>query len=269
MRAASGMSRTIDRRRPWKLTATQRSQIDHHPEVKLLRRRQLSIRKYIRENLGPINKLKGTALYGRYQKAYHTYRNTKRRHEESFLKEIKAKYKREQPVIDIQRQLKGLPVIDKPAVDRHYVFTERSRAINALFTFATASAEEAWKRRSEAINSVTALCSLRGAERSYRRSSTKHDQPSSSPPPTLPESLPFECQPTQCIFCLGNDKYPIEKRLKCFHSRGDLKKHLYRSHLKHHGKDQPIDCPHPRCSTTMDNEMYFRNHLERIHKVQT
>lgn len=39
MRAASGMSRTIDPRRPRKLSLTQKAEVDRHPEVRLLRRR--------------------------------------------------------------------------------------------------------------------------------------------------------------------------------------------------------------------------------------
>ena len=43
MRAASGMSRTIDPRRPRKLNLAQQAEVDRHPEVRLLRRRLKSL----------------------------------------------------------------------------------------------------------------------------------------------------------------------------------------------------------------------------------
>lgn len=68
--------------------------------------------------------MKGTPLHHHYQQAYRAHRNLKRRLEKALLVKVKERYKIEQPVIDIQRQLKGLPV------------AERVRAINTLFTFA-------------------------------------------------------------------------------------------------------------------------------------
>ena len=39
MRAASGMSHTIDLRQPRKLNLAQQAEVDRHPEARLLRRR--------------------------------------------------------------------------------------------------------------------------------------------------------------------------------------------------------------------------------------
>ena len=73
----------------------------------------------------------------------------------------------EQPVADIEQQLGGLPVAEKPPDKYEYVFIERRRTVNALFTFAITSSHEECKRRSEAINALVALSSLQGAERAY------------------------------------------------------------------------------------------------------
>lgn len=137
------MSRTIDRRRPRKLNDAQRAEVDRHPEVRLLRRRQKEMFKSIRHQYGPIASMKGTPVYDKYQQVSRDHRNMKRRHEEALLKEVIAKYKREQPVIDIQRQLKGLPVADKETVQvENYAFIDRVWVIQALFTFATPSLEK-------------------------------------------------------------------------------------------------------------------------------
>lgn len=46
--------------------------------------------------------------YDDYKKACRDHRNSKRWRENTLLKEVKARYIREQPVVDIQQQLKGV-----------------------------------------------------------------------------------------------------------------------------------------------------------------
>ena len=278
MRIASGMSRTIDRRRPRKLNDAQRAEVDQHLEVRLFRRRQKTLFKFIKDQHGSIASIKGTSVYDDYQQAYHAHRNTKRRHEKTLLKEVVARYKKEQPVLDIQRQLKGLPVVEEEMIQaEEYAFMERIRVIQALFTFATSCLEEECRRRVEAINALTALCRLQEARR------PRHPKPSASDirlerdvqplsvldPPGLSNSIPIECKATQCIFCLGEEGLPAVTRLKSFHSRGDLKKHFHRKHLRHHSNSKPIACPHPRCNVELSGKMHLQNHAALVHKTLT
>lgn len=140
MRAANGMSRKIDPRRPRKLSLAQKAEVDRHPEVRLLRRRLKSLLQTFSDQKRSIVSMRGTPLYNHYRQAYQAHRNLKRRLEKALLTEIKERYKREQPVTDIQRQLKGLPVAEQENLQAaQYVFAERVQAIDTLFTFATSS----------------------------------------------------------------------------------------------------------------------------------
>ncbi len=232
---------------------------------------------FIKDNHGPIASMKGTSVYNKYQKVYQAHRNMKRRQEEALLQEVKARYKREQPVIDIQRQLKGLPLVElETAKAEDYVFEERVRVIDTLLTFVTSSPEEECKRRVEAINPLTALCRLQEGKRPRRSKLSasvikeRHlTLPSVLDPASLSDSIPIECEPTQCIFCLGCEALPTETRLKSFHSRGDLKKHFHRKHLRHHQDGHLIACPHPRCQDVLTSTMYLQNHAELVHKTPT
>ena len=272
-RVASGMSRTIDPRRPRKLTAAQQTEVDRHPEVKLLYRRRKSLLKFFKDQKISIASTKGTPIYSEYQQCYHTYRNTRRRLQEALLIEVKANYNKEQPVIDIQQQLKGLPVAEQEALQaEEYVFVERVQAIDALFTFATLSPEEECQRRIRAINALIALCKKQESQGFRRRKADikiKEEQTSlsDSPPHRLSETLPIQCKATQCIFCLGNEDLSVADRLKTFASRGDLKKHFHRKHLRHHPDGQPIACPHPRCAISLKNIIYLKHHAEVVHKT--
>lgn len=96
------MSRTIDRRRPRKLTTAQKVEVARHLEVRLLCRRQEKMFKSIKKTYGLITRLKRTHLYDQYQKTYRDHRNMKRRQEDTLLKDVKARYTREQSVADIQ-----------------------------------------------------------------------------------------------------------------------------------------------------------------------
>ena len=88
-------------------------------------------------------------------------------------------------------------------------------------------------------------------------------------PPTQFDSVSMRRQPTQCIFCLGNEDLLITDRLKCFASRGDLKKHFHRKHLRHHQEGRPISCPYPRCDQVLESTMHLQNHAELVHNTPT
>ena len=222
--------------------------------------------------------MKGTPIYNEYQKVYLAHRNMKRRQEKALLPEMKARYKKEQPVIDIQRQLKGLLSVEpETATVEDHVFVERVRVIDALFTFATSSPEEESQRRVEAINALTALCRLQEGKRPCRLqpfASTIKLERDQTPPSalqgrSLSDSLPIECKPTQCIFCLGQEDLAVATRLRPFHSRGDLKKHFQRKHLRYHPEGQPIACPHPKCHVDLTGTMHLQNHAALVHKTPT
>ncbi|KAL9579753.1 MAG: hypothetical protein Q9203_006568 [Teloschistes exilis] len=126
--------------------------------------------------------------------------------------------------------------------------------------------------RVAAINALIGLCKKQESQDFRRRRAdikVKKEQVSVSPPPSLSETLPIECDATQCIFCLGNEDLSAAGRLKAFATRGDLKKHFHRKHLRHHRDGQPIACAHPRCDVTLDGAMHLQSHAEVVHKTRT
>ena len=147
---------------------------------------------------------------------------------------------------DIRRQLRGLPIPEQDRADAaHYIFAELVRVIESLFTFATLSPEEECNRRLQAIAAVNALCSSQEGRGFRRRDRGAADTKpvNEDMPSALSESLPLESRPPQCIFCLGDEGLLAVKRLWRFSSRGDLKKHFHRKHLRHLPDGYPIACP--------------------------
>jgi hypothetical protein len=275
------MARTIDQRRPRALNDQQLAEVCRHPEVKLLQRVKEGLKRRIRAKHGTISRARGTKSYMKYQEAYRQVQSKKKAVKKAMMKEIKAKYREQQPVADIVSQLSGMSAknehskAEQRPQDRLGV--ERLRAFTALFTFATHDQVEECARRSEAMNAVTTLCRL---QRPRVRRACRGKQ--TTPEPAIEESsrngaktveagkpIPIECLPTQCIFCLGNVDFDYERRTKPFRRRDGLKKHFESVHLRHIPDGQAIDCPHPECNERLSNKQHLQNHAAKVHKTLT
>ena len=105
------MSRSIDTRRPQELSSAQRDYVDCHPELRLLVRTTEGLEENAtKTHRKSIRRLKGTPIYDKYHLVKRDYRRTKRRLQKAYLQEIKDRYRKEQPVIDIQTQIKGAQI---------------------------------------------------------------------------------------------------------------------------------------------------------------
>ena len=278
MRAASGMSRTIDTRRPHHLTPEQIVQLDCHPELKLIARRKRHLKARIERIHGSVRRAKGFPIREEYRTVRNEYHNLRRRLHNIMRDEVMRKYEKEQPVVDIERQLGGNNTrkkVQKPL--QMYAFKERLLAIDSLFTFATTCSKEERARRGKAISTLASLAGRQEGRRAKAPKQSAVEVEAKEESSLMNETVlspreiqfPLNCQPTQCIFCLGQQNLPMTKRTKSFHKTGDLKKHFYRKHLKFLPKDRPIFCPHPSCNETLEHIMHLQRHAHEVHKTQT
>lgn len=123
---------------------------------------------FIKDKHESIVSMKGTTVYDRYQKVFQAHCNMKQRQEAALLQKIKVRYKREQPVIDIQQQLKELLSVEvKTAKMKDYIFVKCVQIIDTLFTFMTSSSEEEGKQQVKVINTLTILCCLQKGKHSH------------------------------------------------------------------------------------------------------
>ena len=284
IRAASGMTRSIDPRCPRRLSKSQLDEVKQHPEVILLLRRRNNLWMRIRAEYGKIAHAKGTDEYYQYQEAYRRHRSKRKAVQKALMKQVQARYRKQQPVADIVNQLDGASGkaeshTEHAAVPIHLSKARRC-AVAALFAFATSDPIEECKRRSRAIEAVTILSKRQerpirqvgDVEQIYGRGVDVDLNEAIEPmdeTKIASEPFPMECLPTQCIFCLGKTELAIERRVKAFHSAGDLKKHFHRAHLRHYPDAKPIDCPHPSCSESLTNKMHLQNHAARVLKTFT
>ena len=284
MRAASGMSRSIDPRRPRSLDEAQLTQVKRHPEVRLLLRTRNALAKQIRAEHGTVSNARGLDAYDSYVLARRRLQSKKKAVHKLLLAEVQSTYRKQQALKDISDQLDGAPdeksSTGMNTASANSLSEDRRRAINVLFTFATSEPAEECQRRSAAIQTVSAL-SKRQELRDRKIYSRKRRRDSSGAAGemdalgesgskvAIPAPLAIECLPTQCIFCLGNPDLLLEDRTKPFLNRDGLKRRFERKHLRHCPDDEPLGCPHPSCDARLPNKVHLRNHAAKIHKTVT
>ncbi|KAK5109961.1 hypothetical protein LTR85_001800 [Meristemomyces frigidus] len=280
VRAASGMTRTMDARQPRHLDAKQMAEVDRHPEVHLLRRTRDSLAKRIREIHRTITRAKGTKLHETYQGVLKEHGKKRKAISKTLLKHVKARYRKQQALADIERQLCGSSLVpeDSPeATDepvRSSLSEERQAALITLFCPASPDPAEERERRSAAIDAVTILCGrqepgVRKACRPKRPKPSPTDSQANSGPENQCQLFPLACAPTQCIFCLGNVALALDLRLKEFRDCYSLSKHFAHTHLGRLPDGVPIACPHPECDAKLRHKQELQKHALVVHKTRT
>lgn len=278
MRLASSMSRSIDPRRPWKLTPAQSRSVNDLPHIMALSRRV--------ERLKRRRDSARDADYERrdekYHKALRVLRSEKQRARVKLKRDILKRYQEEQPPVDIERQLTG-KVVDgevRGVLERSdYMTPEHLILIDAVLSLPPSSPEAELQRRITAIHAVKAYCGVEeGHAVPYGRFpspclNTKQtialpvDHTSRQGASKARSPLPLELAvrlvrtekiPKICFICLNN------RVTRSFSSPGDLTKHFRRCHLD---KFKPMDCR--MCNVSLESQRDLLLHAEVAHGTVT
>ena len=82
------------------------------------------------------------------------------------------------------------------------------------------------------------------------------------------EDIKTECQPFQCLFCIGDRGLSLSERFHEYSSKYSLQRHMLRCGFKSIECYDKLNCPHPACAgTLLQNIQHFKNHAETIHKI--
>jgi hypothetical protein len=276
MRAACRMSRSIDPRRPQELTKEQSLSVDLSPCLCRL----IQVRKELKCRLkGPATK---NPVYKELSRQINNERQCQRH---TLRKDIQDTWDKEQPVIDIERQLSGLnynkdaktnleSLDDKPL--------EQKRLIATVMTLPAATLEDEMLRRNAAINAITAYCKVEegGCDSPSRKRGWTHatstivqfEENTHPLVVTKPGHQAFnaamlsvyqEERPTICFLCLGKQNLPMSKRIQSFSTPGNLSKHFQRKHLSNLKKGEYITCN--LCRISLQHKMHLQSHAIMIH----
>lgn len=289
MRAACRMSRTIDPDRPQELTTEQSCSVNQEPEILNLMRRRDEISRSLER---PLSKNKGTPEYDLYRKLNQEITGARKRAQHKLLVQMQNKYDREQPMLEIKRQLSGIGPTESSSKQLKCsteVPIPQQRLIKSLFTLPRPTIEEEIARRTEAIDSVAAYCQFQEGDtcRLPRNKRSEdpgkhvevHDQrqlESEVMDSTCQPETPLEIalrsamkdhRPLFCFICVGQPDLDPSKRAQKFASHGDVTKHIKRKHLKKVKPSEMIACN--ICDETFSEIMHFQRHASDSHKTVT
>lgn len=279
IRAACRMRRSIDPRRPRKLTAEQLSQVNKHPRVITLSRerddidRKLALAKRVKASSATLQLLQASK-----REVTLAHRREKQRQKKVLLEKLKDRYNRDQAVADIQNQLNNRPVDTPRQILGDLLLPERARVVQMLLTLPETTSGRERDREIRAIAALCALCRIKEGFMGYTRASGNLMQQAVhagqngrlidvkiSSLDGLPSPFPMRCRPTQCFLCLGDRYLSAQKRFKEFYSRKDLEKHLHRQHLRHFSEDDTIMCPMDR--TKLYSKSQLIEHGQLVHWI--
>ncbi|KAL1967418.1 hypothetical protein VTN77DRAFT_3203 [Rasamsonia byssochlamydoides] len=284
---------TSDRTCKHQIREQKSSSVNQHPDIQEL----ICRRDDLGRRLGrPLARHKGTVKYDLYQKLNCELARARQRAQDALLVELQDKYDKEQPMLEVQRQLSGVKLsetVNHSLEQSEEVPLPQRRLIEALLTLPRPTLEEEMLRRTKAIDAITAYCLLdegdtcRIAHEKRRRDSgpidaeETEDSPKpkreSGSKPTLSQrelklqaavlSVSEEKRPLYCLICVGKSNLDLEKRTQTFKTHGDVTKHIKRKHLRYIADGDPVGCE--LCRLSLLHKMDFQRHAIDAHSTVT
>jgi hypothetical protein len=267
MRAACTMSRSIDHRRPRRLTAEQSASVNDHPTVRSLLDRRDRLK----------NALKHATKHPKYQALNRKINQERQRQRHALLQDVKDRWEYEQPVRDVEQQLAGTEIKNDLQGRHGALLPAQKELVDAILAPPGVTLEEEVRRRNAAISAVMRYCGIEegGMHPSRpKRSSVRITLPGKSqddvrldPNEEALEAAKVavykEMRPRICFVCLGNENLPMELRTYSFYTSGDLSKHFKRKHLQHIKEGDQLGCS--LCQVCLQGKMHLQRHAVDVH----
>ncbi|CAN9454731.1 unnamed protein product [Alternaria alternata] len=263
MRAACTISRSINFRRPRRLTQEQSASVDEDASVRFrLDRRDRLKRKVPNATKHPEYKTLVLKI---------SHKRQRRRH--ALLKAVKERWEFEQPVRDVERQLAGLDAIDDSEPIHNIMLPAQEELANSILSKPGTTIEEETDRRNGAIRAVTLYCGIEeggmypvqkaGRSRNIALSTKSQPRYDEEALEAAKVSVYKEERPKICFLCLGNERLPLAQRIHSFSTPGDLTKHFGRKHLKNIKSSEGLSCN--LCKVFLADKKHLQQHAEKVH----
>ncbi|KAF1364477.1 hypothetical protein EJ07DRAFT_27239, partial [Lizonia empirigonia] len=263
MRASCTMSRSIDRRRPRRLTTKQSESVNDHPTLRSLLKQ--------RERLKAT--LKNATKHSKYKELSRKINQERQYQRHMLLQNVKERWEYEQPVRDVERQLAEGKIEHDPEVAGAAMLPAQKELADSVLSQSGTTIKEEMCRRDRAIRAVMLYCGIEEGG----MNSTRTKQPNIITRPAV--KAQSECneealetakvlvykdpRPKICFICLGNKKLPTEVRTYSFYTPGDLSKHFKRKNLQNIKDEESLSCE--LCQVSLDGKMHLQRHAQDVH----
>ncbi|KAJ5066003.1 C2H2 finger domain protein [Bipolaris maydis] len=263
MRSACTMSRSIDRRRPRRLTKEQSASVDDDPSICSLLNQRERLKRTVRN----------ATKQPKYKALTTKINQERQRRRHALLKDVKERWEFEQPVRDVERQLAGLETNDDLELVHDIMLPAQEKLCDSVLSKPGATMEEEVARRNCAIHAVTLYCDMEeGGMNPIRKGDRSRNAalPAKSQPGYEEEAVELakvsvykEKRPRVCFLCLGNEGLPLAQRIYAFSTPGDLSKHFGRKHLKNIQSGRGLGCK--LCMVPLVDKTHLQRHAQEIH----
>ncbi|KAL1972845.1 hypothetical protein VTN31DRAFT_6387 [Thermomyces dupontii] len=261
MPLACSMRRTKDPRRPRRLTADDSTALDRQPALRILKRRKEDLcKEKARLRDAPPDQYQRVCQ--EYERAKSEYRNARRRASRRLISRKREAYQREQPVQDVERQLRGS--IPKDEVigalpDSPIMSPQHLALVEAVLQPPGDTLELDLNRRIAAVKAVSVYCGV--VEGAVKRPAQRERHGVGGPEAEAERASRLReamakvfvrsrtDRPKICFLCLGDEQRSIDQRVYEFASSGSLTRHFNNVHLRRHweGKTRCSLCSEDLC----------------------
>ncbi|KAF2818073.1 hypothetical protein CC86DRAFT_337582 [Ophiobolus disseminans] len=263
MRAACTMSRSIDCRRPRRLTPEQSASVNDDPYVRSLLDRREQLKRTV----------SNATKHPKYKALTSKINREKQCRRHALLQEVKERWEFEQPVRDVEQQLAGREIKDDPELVHDAMLLAQEELADSVLSKPGTTVEKEMDRRNKAICAVTLYCGFEEGGMNPTRTGGRSKNAASPIKSQLEYeeealeaakvSVLKEKRPTVCFLCLGNEGLPVALRIYRFSTPGDLSKHFGRKHLKHIKGGEGLSCK--ICKVSFAHKMHLQRHAQDIH----
>ena len=275
-------SLTADTTAPTGLTAEQRQALKEHHTVARYHRKSRELTKKIHDaGYKKITHAKGTPLHDEKKKIDRQLNNVKTQLRNHMIAKARKRHFRNADTMAFEAHFAAnapdippRPTPCEPTI--HYCLPERAVVVQLTCQqLEGLSDRRKLSIRIRAIEARTALCRRQEARRHRRpRPSPKQQSPHSdvkiSEPLSAPDWSQKVCLPTQCIFCLGNERKPDAERHFEYSTVNKMMNEVER-HLSIYSSNDQVPCPHPKCrqeGLVLQNVEVFKSHTVLVHEIK-
>ncbi|KUL81733.1 hypothetical protein ZTR_09836 [Talaromyces verruculosus] len=265
LRAASGLTRSIRPDRPIDLTNAQEAAVQNDDEVQSALKDWRHLQAAVVRRFGAYERGRGSTAYKIAQKARNKYHSTIRKVRERMKIRVREQFEQEQPVIDVLRQVHGIPADPSPLHrESRPCPREQDYAFHQLFRMVPPYSNEERRWRAAAVDAVAQVHP--GARRRLQASKSikaKPNQPVKFTRRTDTVTLPVHpslVQDNQCLWCVLD--HVAGETLKSPFSR---KRHERRWHYGSAPHPKPWKCPDAACTQEIVDADHWENHRDHYH----
>ncbi|KAF2031734.1 hypothetical protein EK21DRAFT_99467 [Setomelanomma holmii] len=241
MRAACTMSRSIDHRRPRRLTPEQSASVNNDPSVRSLLKQREQLKRTI----------PNATKHPKYKALASKINQERQRRRDALLQAVKERWEFEQPVRDVEWQLAGGEIKDDLELVHLAMLTAQEELADSVLSQPGTTIAGELCRRNRAIRAVMLYCRLEEGGMNPTRIKQGKEKPS---PPAKNRSE----YKSEALEAAKVSVYKETRPRIC-----DLSKHFKRKHLQHIKEGESLGCE--LCQVVLESKMHLQRHAHDIH----